>query len=156
MYHKVNIVFPGSASLFLDAGSSGYFSFSLWLHFPLTTIKIHFLWEVTTDSWLINFSVAFWCTHHCALAYTLPFELVKNPPARWETWVPSWVGKIPWRTERLPIPVFWLGEFSPWGCRVRHDWATFTFIFYHLNLHGSILIHRIHRRTIQKRSSQPR
>ena len=30
-----------------------------------------------------------------------------------------WVGKIPWRRERLPIPVFWSGEFhglySPWG-----------------------------------------
>ena len=33
----------------------------------------------------------------------------------WETWV----GKIPWRRERLPTLVFWLGEFhglySPWG-----------------------------------------
>ena len=30
-----------------------------------------------------------------------------------------WVGKIPWRRKRLPIPVFWPGEFhglcSPWG-----------------------------------------
>ena len=30
-----------------------------------------------------------------------------------------WVGKIPWRGERLPTPVFWPGEFrglySPWG-----------------------------------------
>ena len=30
-----------------------------------------------------------------------------------------WVGKIPWRRERLPTPVFWSGEFhglySPWG-----------------------------------------
>ena len=23
----------------------------------------------------------------------------------------SWVGKIPWRRERLPTPVFWPGEF---------------------------------------------
>ena len=42
-----------------------------------------------------------------------------------------WVGKIPWRRERLPTPVFWPGEFpglySPWGHRVRHDWATSTF-----------------------------
>ena len=33
----------------------------------------------------------------------------------------TWVGKIPWRRERLPIPVFWPGEFhglySPWGCK---------------------------------------
>ena len=31
----------------------------------------------------------------------------------------SWVGKIPWRRQRLPTPVFWPGEFhglcSPWG-----------------------------------------
>ena len=30
-----------------------------------------------------------------------------------------WVGKIPWRREQLPTPVFWPGEFhrlySPWG-----------------------------------------
>ena len=30
-----------------------------------------------------------------------------------------WVGKIPWRREGLPTPVFWLGEFhgqySPWS-----------------------------------------
>ena len=35
-----------------------------------------------------------------------------------ETWVPSWIGKIPWRRESLPTPVFWLGEFHgmyrPW------------------------------------------
>ena len=41
-----------------------------------------------------------------------------------------WVGKIPWRRERLPTPVFWPGEFlglySPWGRQVGHDWATFT------------------------------
>ena len=30
-----------------------------------------------------------------------------------------WVGNIPWRREKLPTPVFWIGEFhglySPWG-----------------------------------------
>ena len=44
----------------------------------------------------------------------------------WETWV----GKTPWRRERLPTPVFWPREFwglySPWGGRVGHDWTTFT------------------------------
>ena len=42
-------------------------------------------------------------------------QLVKNLPAIQETWV----GKIPWKWERLPTPVFWPGEFhglySPWG-----------------------------------------
>ena len=32
-----------------------------------------------------------------------------------------WVGKIPWRREMLPTPVFWPGEFyglyNPWGCK---------------------------------------
>ena len=36
--------------------------------------------------------------------------LVKNLPAMWETSVRSWVGKIPWRKEQLPTPVFWPGE----------------------------------------------
>ena len=40
-----------------------------------------------------------------------------------------WVGKVCWRRERLPTPVFWPGEFQglyiPWGRkRVGHDWAT--------------------------------
>ena len=39
-------------------------------------------------------------------------QLVKNPPAVWETWILSLVGKIPWRRERLPTPVFWPGEFQ--------------------------------------------
>ena len=50
---------------------------------------------------------------------SLVAQLVKNPPAMWETRVQSWVGKIPWRRERLPTPVFWPREFhglySPWG-----------------------------------------
>ena len=33
----------------------------------------------------------------------------------------TWVGKIPWRRDRLPTPVFWPGKFhvlySPWGYR---------------------------------------
>ena len=44
-------------------------------------------------------------------------QLVKNPPAMWETWV----GKIPWRRERWLTPVLWPGEFhklySPWSCK---------------------------------------
>ena len=33
------------------------------------------------------------------------------------------MGKIPWRKERLPTPVFWPGEshglYSPWGCKKK-------------------------------------
>ena len=45
-------------------------------------------------------------------------QLIKNPPAMWETRVQSRVGKIPWRRGTLPTPVFWPGEvhglYSPW------------------------------------------
>ena len=63
----------------------------------------------------------------CPLQYSwtsLVTQMVKNPPAMQETWVWSWVGKIPWRRERLPTPIFWPGEvhgqrslvgYSPWG-----------------------------------------
>ena len=38
---------------------------------------------------------------------SLVAQLVKNLPAMWD---PS-VGKIPWKRERLPTPVFWPEEF---------------------------------------------
>jgi len=37
-------------------------------------------------------------------------QTVKNLPAMWETWVAPWVGKIPWRREWQPTPVFLPGE----------------------------------------------
>ena len=52
-------------------------------------------------------------------------QMVKNPPAMRETWGRS-LGKLPWRREQLPTPVFWLGEvhgqrslagYSPWGLK---------------------------------------
>ena len=50
---------------------------------------------------------------------SLVTQLVKNPPAMWETWVWSLGWEDPLRRERLPTPVFWPGEFhglySPWG-----------------------------------------
>ena len=42
----------------------------------------------------------------------------------------SWVGKIPWRRERLPTPEFWPGEFhelySPWVAKSRTQLSDFT------------------------------
>ena len=55
----------------------------------------------------------------------------------WRPGLDPWIGKIPWRREWLPTPVFWPGEFhgqrsragySPWGR--KHDWVTFTFTFF--------------------------
>ena len=37
---------------------------------------------------------------------SLVAQLVKNPPAIQETWVRPWVGKFPWRMDRLHTPVF--------------------------------------------------
>ena len=41
--------------------------------------------------------------------------------AVWGPGFDPWIGKIPWRREGLPTPVFWPGEFqglySPWGCK---------------------------------------
>ena len=55
---------------------------------------------------------------------SLVAQMVKNLPVMWETWVWSWVGKIPWRRAWQPTPVFLPGEshgqrnpagYSPWG-----------------------------------------
>ena len=50
---------------------------------------------------------------------SLMAQLVKNLPAMQETLVGSLGWEDPWRRERLPTPLFWLGEFhglySPWG-----------------------------------------
>ena len=39
---------------------------------------------------------------------SLVAHLVNNPPTMQETWL----GKILWRRERLPTPIFWAGEFN--------------------------------------------
>ena len=44
-----------------------------------------------------------------------------------------WIGKIPWRREKLPTPVFWPGEFcgpySPWGRKELDTPENFHFHF---------------------------
>ena len=59
----------------------------------------------------------------------LVVHLVKNPLQCRRPWFDSWVGKISWRRERLPTPVFWPREFhgqSIGSQRIRHDKVTFT------------------------------
>ena len=50
---------------------------------------------------------------------SLVTQLVKNPPAMWETCIRSLGQEDPPEKERLPTPVFWPREFhglySPWG-----------------------------------------
>ena len=44
-----------------------------------------------------------------------------------------WVGKIPWRRERLSTPVFWpreiRGLYSPWGCKESDTTEQFSLHF---------------------------
>ena len=73
---------------------------------------------------------------HGAKAFMVPFIILVGSVhiglPRWLSWrsihlqcgrpgFDPWVGKICWRRERLPTPVFWPGEFhgpySPWGCK---------------------------------------
>ena len=73
-------------------------------HSPQSTVANLFIfnWRIVTLKWA-----------------SLIAQLAKNLPAMQETQFNSWVGKIPWRREWLPTPVFWPGEFhglySPWG-----------------------------------------
>ena len=57
---------------------------------------------------------------------SLVAQLVKNPPAMWETWVLSLGWEDSLEKGKLPTPVFWPGEFhglsripldSPWNCK---------------------------------------
>ena len=83
-------------------------------------------------------------THSTILWASLVAQMVKNPHAVWETWVRSWVGKIPWTRERLPTPVVWPGEFngqrslsgySRWGRKESDmtEWLS-LFTFPHLQV----------------------
>ena len=71
---------------------------------------------------------------------SLVAQLVKNPPAMQETWVGPWVGKIPWRRERLPTPVFWPGKFhglySPWDRKESDSTEQLSLVFLPGEFHG--------------------
>ena len=79
-----------------------------------------------------NFSIWLLEAGHFIYGTSLVAQLVKNLPAIWDTWVPSCVGKILWRRERLPTPLFWPGEFhglySPWGHKVMTEWFSLSFL----------------------------
>ena len=48
----------------------------------------------------------FYTTYYSTQWASLRAQLVKNLPAMQDTWFNSWVGKIHWRRDRLPTPVF--------------------------------------------------
>jgi len=57
-------------------------------------------------------------------------QLVKNPLQFGRPVFDPWVGKTPWRRERLPTPVFWPGEFHG-GCKESDmtEWLSLYFYF---------------------------
>ena len=48
---------------------------------------------------------------YTVLRASLVAQMVKNPPATQRSGFNPWIGKIPWKREWLPTPVFWPGEF---------------------------------------------
>ena len=76
----------------------------------LTTLEIFLkCWDFPGLPWWLRWS-------------RIPLQCRGNPSDRPE--VDPWVGKIPWRRERLPTPVFWPGDSMdcPWG-RIELDMA---------------------------------
>ena len=70
-----------------------------------------------------------------ALWASLVAQLVKNPPAKWETWVPSlhWEDPLDKGKATHSSMLAWR---IPWtksrgSQRVGHNWVTFTFTFFH-------------------------
>ena len=68
---------------------------------------------------------------------SLVAQTVKNPPAMQETRVRSLVGKILWRRERLPTPVFFPGDFHGLYSLCDHkesdmtEWLSLSFSLTH-------------------------
>ena len=50
-------------------------------------------------------------------------------------WFESWAGKIPWRRERLPTPVFWPGNSMDCTvCGVAKSWTWLSDFHFHFSL----------------------
>ena len=72
-------------------------------------------------------------------------QTVKSLPAMWETWVLALGQEDPWRMKWQPTPAFLPGKshgqrslpgYSPWDCRVRHQWV--TSLSYHFIIHSKV------------------
>ena len=48
-------------------------------------------------------------------------QMVRNPPVMWDTWVQSWVEKMPWRRAWQPTAVFLHGEYPGQRSLLGHD-----------------------------------
>ena len=104
-----------------------------------------FLQMALFHSFLLLSSISLYiCT--ISLSDSLVDQVIKNLPVMQETWVQFLVGKIPWRREWQPTPVFLPGEFHgqrnlagyrPWGHKQLDmtEWLTLSL---KLNLYPSL------------------
>ena len=125
---------PGAAFLFAwkdhsiwiraSPNSSSAAATTLWIHQPSTLWMVY----IVIMEWiLIGSLLPSWAS--------VVAQLLKNPPAIWETWIPSlsWEdplekGKVTHSSIlawRIPLTVQSMGL-----QRVRHNWATFTFVIF--------------------------
>ena len=97
-----------------------------------------------------------------SLVASLMAQMVTNLLAMQETRSKFWVGKIPWRREWQPTPVFFPGEtrgqrslagYSPWGCKESDmtERLTLQALLWFLNVCRVLFVPLFHR----SHSSQP-
>ena len=113
-----------SKSISLSGEYSGLISFRVdW--FDLLAVK------ETLKSFLQHYNsktTILWCSAFFMVKISYPYMTAGK--TMWLSWwrirlqcrrpgFNPWVGKIPWRRERLPTPIFWPGKlhglYSPWG-----------------------------------------
>ena len=85
-----------------------------------------------------------WCLLHCRqIRYCLSHQGNSIRLQCRRPWFHLWVGKIPWRREWLPSPVFFPGEvhgqrsladYSPWGCKEVNTTEWLTLYIYKFRL----------------------
>ena len=87
--------------------------------YSLDTIPLFIIWFGGIFSQCLGCLLILFRKFFAEQRASLVAQLVRNLPAVQETGFDSWVGKIPWRRERLSSPVFLPGEFhglySPGG-----------------------------------------
>ena len=113
------------------------------------------LWAEWSDYWRIMGKGFFYLTYFfiiltfCSSTFwaSLVAQTVKNLPATQESWFDLWVGKIPWKREWLPTPVFLprkfhgqrsLEGYSPWVPK-ESDTERLTHTHTHTHTHSTYM-----------------
>ena len=103
---------------------------------------------------------------YCMLMGSPIAQLVKNPPQCRRPWFNSWVGKIHWRRDRLPTPVFLGFPYGPAGKKIhlqceRPEFDSWvgkipwrreelpTSVFWTGEFHGLCIVHGVTKRWTQ-------